>query len=78
MNNWREALQRNKQRWKPYMQSLYIDLIEDDNASPRGIHLGFRSGKKLPDQFFKSFRKNRSESRNLESKIWIKVCQRSH
>lgn len=29
---------------KPVMQSLYIDLVEDRNAPPRPIHLGFRSG----------------------------------
>lgn len=29
---------------KPVMQSLYIDLLEDPDAPPRPIHLGFRSG----------------------------------
>ncbi|MEM1417803.1 MAG: LLM class oxidoreductase [Myxococcota bacterium] len=29
---------------KPVMQSLYIDLVEDPDAPPRPIHLGFRSG----------------------------------
>ena len=29
---------------KPVMQSLYVDLLEDPNAPPRLIHLGFQSG----------------------------------
>lgn len=29
---------------KPAMQSLYIDLIDDSDAPPQPIHLGFRSG----------------------------------
>ncbi|MBW1297587.1 LLM class oxidoreductase [Aquimarina litoralis] len=44
MSDWSHALKRNEQSWKPYMQSLYIDLLEDKNATPSGIHLGFKSG----------------------------------
>lgn len=29
---------------KPVMQSLYVDVMEDPDAPPRPIHLGFRSG----------------------------------
>lgn len=29
---------------KPVMQSLYIDLVKNDDADPQPIHLGFRSG----------------------------------
>lgn len=29
---------------KPVMQSLYIDLLDDPDAAPRPIHLGFQSG----------------------------------
>ena len=29
---------------KPVMQSLYVDLLDDPNAVPRPIHLGFSSG----------------------------------
>ncbi len=29
---------------KPVMQSLYVDLLPDANASPRPIHLGFQAG----------------------------------
>ena len=29
---------------KPVMQSLYVDLVAEDDAQPVPIHLGFRSG----------------------------------
>jgi len=29
--------------WKPYIQSLYIDLVKGKGISPTPIHLGFRS-----------------------------------
>jgi len=29
---------------KPVMQSLYVDLVSDPDATPRPIHLGFQSG----------------------------------
>ncbi len=29
---------------KPVMQSLYVDLLDDPDAKPRPIHLGFQSG----------------------------------
>ena len=57
MQNWKDALHRNEQTWKPYMQSLYIDLIEDNSAKPRGIHLGFRSGKDYLISFLKALEK---------------------
>ncbi|WP_299898953.1 LLM class oxidoreductase [uncultured Aquimarina sp.] len=44
MSDWLNALEKNEQPWKPYMQSLYIDLLEDPEATPKGIHLGFQSG----------------------------------
>lgn len=44
MNDWTNALHRHEQPWKPYMQSLYIDLLDSKTAAPRGIHLGFQSG----------------------------------
>jgi len=32
-------------RFKPFVQSLYIDLAEDPHAAPEPIHLGFRLGR---------------------------------
>jgi luciferase-type oxidoreductase len=39
--------------FKPFTQSLYIDLLEDPNAGPSPIHLGFRSGYKFLIEFLK-------------------------
>ena len=44
MAEWRAALERAEQEWKPFMQSLYVDLLEDEKASPTPIHLGFKAG----------------------------------
>ena len=43
-DSWRNALKHMNHSWKPYIQSLYVDLKEDDNAQPTPIHLGFSSG----------------------------------
>ncbi|CUS36275.1 hypothetical protein COMA2_210061 [Candidatus Nitrospira nitrificans] len=32
-------------QFKPFVQSLYIDLVEDPHATPKPIHLGFRLGR---------------------------------
>lgn len=32
-------------QFKPFAQSLYIDLVEDPHATPKPIHLGFRLGR---------------------------------
>ncbi|SEL82922.1 luciferase-type oxidoreductase, BA3436 family [Aquimarina amphilecti] len=58
MTNWSHALEKNKQSWKPYMQSLYIDLIEEKNATPKGIHLGFKSGSEYAIQHLKLLENN--------------------
>lgn len=44
LHNWNQALENTQQPWKPYMQSLYLDLLENKHTPPRGIHLGFKSG----------------------------------
>ena len=41
---WNSPLEAANQPWKPYMQLLYIDLLEEPSAAPQGIHLGFKSG----------------------------------
>lgn len=43
MANWQIALANANETWKPYMQSLYIDLVDEENIAPSPIHLGFRS-----------------------------------
>lgn len=42
---WRAALDKVEQPWKPFAQSLYIDLVEDPDTQPTPIHLGFRLGR---------------------------------
>ena len=44
IEDWHNALTATQSQWKPYLQSLYIDLQETDSHEPAGIHLGFRSG----------------------------------
>ena len=46
IESWREALKRScRGQFKPFGQSLYIDLAEDSNEGPSDIHLGFRFGR---------------------------------
>lgn len=45
MLEYRAALRRQDQPRKPYLQSLYIDLLEDPAAPPKTNPLGFRSGR---------------------------------
>ena len=45
IEQWQEALKTNSQPWKPFAQSLYIDLTDDPDTSPAPIHLGYRLGR---------------------------------
>lgn len=47
---WRNATST----FKPFLQSLYIDLTEDPDREPRPIHLGFQLGRNYLIQFLKS------------------------
>jgi luciferase-type oxidoreductase len=42
--------------FKPFAQSLYLDLAKDPNAPPETIHLGFRSGRNFALRFFTALR----------------------
>jgi luciferase-type oxidoreductase len=44
VNGWRKRVDAVGGPDKPAVQSLYIDLLEDPDAPPQAIHLGFRSG----------------------------------
>ena len=44
MQQWRDALSHTQKDWKPFMQSLYVDITKDPKTSPLPIHLGFKSG----------------------------------
>ena len=42
--------------FKPFVQSLYIDLTRDPEHPPQPIHLGFRGGRKVVLSFFDGLR----------------------
>jgi len=44
ISDYRRRISEQAAQNKPVMQSLYIDLLEDVDAPPRPIHLGFQSG----------------------------------
>jgi len=44
MEDWHQALEIKKQEWKPFMQSLYLDLKKDKSAAMEHLKLGFSSG----------------------------------
>jgi len=46
IQDWTISLENNAQPWKPFFQSLYIDLLANSDAKARPIHLGFQSGSK--------------------------------
>jgi luciferase-type oxidoreductase len=47
VNEWRRATQEAAPGvFRPFGQSLYIDLAQDPNEEPRPIHLGYRLGRK--------------------------------
>ncbi len=46
LSAWREATTRHAEgTFKPFSQSLYIDLAEQPDEEPRPIHLGYRLGR---------------------------------
>jgi len=44
ISQWNSALAKTNKTWKPYMQSLYVDITHDPKTRPTPMHLGFRSG----------------------------------
>ena len=44
LDDWRVRVEAAGGPAKPVMQPLYVDLVANPDAPPRGIHLGFRSG----------------------------------
>jgi len=54
IESWRKRASELEAPYKPVSQSLYIDLIDDENATPQPIHLGFRSGVKHLKEYLKS------------------------
>lgn len=53
IKEWRELIEKEYTHSKPYMQSLFIDLHDDDNFQPQPIPLGFRIGANYLLSYFK-------------------------
>lgn len=51
IGDYRTRLQAANIPDKPVMQSLYVDLLDDPEAPPRSIHLGFQSGTNFLRQY---------------------------
>jgi len=45
LDQWHSALSKADQSWKPFSQSLYIDLMANPDTPPSRIHLGYRLGR---------------------------------
>ena len=45
LTQWHKALSDAKHTWKPFSQSLYVDLAENPDAAPKPIHLGYQLGR---------------------------------
>lgn len=46
VEDWRKAVfTQCEDTFKPFIQSLYIDLVADKDAAPKGIHLGYQLGR---------------------------------
>ena len=44
VREWRARVEAAGRRAKPVMQPIYVDLVQDSEAPPQPIHLGFRLG----------------------------------
>lgn len=44
LNQWRGLIAKVSEYDKPFMQPLYVDLVADDDAKPKPIHLGIQTG----------------------------------
>ncbi len=45
VTNWKNVVRRTGNDFKPFAQSLYIDLTKDPDTNPDRIHLGYRLGR---------------------------------
>ena len=52
IREWRELIAKRQNHNKPFVQPLYLDLHEDDDFKPQGIHLGFRIGANYLVEYF--------------------------
>lgn len=45
IENWKDELIKNNKKFKPFIQSLYVDLASEHELKPTPIHLGYRLGR---------------------------------
>lgn len=53
IDDWNKRVRKSGRLAKPIMQPLYIDLVDDAEAEPEPIHLGFRAGSKYLNTYLK-------------------------
>jgi len=56
IKDWRKIITDTQEYNKPFMQPLYIDLHEDNDFKPVGIHLGFRMGMSYVIDYFQQLK----------------------
>ena len=56
LEQWQQVLSESQQSWKPFAQSLYVDLTEKPDEPPRQIHLGYRFGRNLLTEHLRALR----------------------
>lgn len=54
IKQWRQQVSRFHSWDKPFMQPLYLDLIDDSDYKPQRIHLGIRTGSKFLLEYLSS------------------------
>lgn len=54
IDQWRNALDSTNSEFKPFTQSLYVDLAKDSDESPERIHLGYKLGRNRLVQHLKT------------------------
>ena len=57
VEEWNEALAKDGEPKKPYIQPVYIDLMDDPNFEPQKIDLGFRLGRNYLIDMFQELEK---------------------
>ena len=71
MQDWKDSLERTKQEWKPYMQSLYVDITENQKAMPKPIHLGFQSGTDFLISYLKKIKSSKFQHFKFQLKVFL-------
>ena len=57
VEDWHEALKNEGEPAKPYIQPVYIDLMENPNFEPQTMDLGFRLGRNYLIDMFQELKK---------------------